>query len=215
MSTGPRMPLTAADAAARHLMMLWKMPKGAIVVGSVRRRKPDVGDLEILAPLPTGNHRQGDDLFYAIDASINPQRAGMFGAGGEPIGRAISGLGPGFKTARLEVALEIDGARLVLPVQIFRATPASWGWKTVMYTGPDDFGKYVLWRWKAVHGIEPSRQASIDGHLVDAEQRIVPVPSEQDVFRIARIPWVEPEARQDEAARLFAAASRSMQEAAR
>ena len=215
MSTGPRLPLAAADAAARHLMMLWKMPKGAVVVGSVRRRKPDVGDLEILAPLPPGNYRQGDDLFYAIDATINPHRAGMFGGGGEPIGRAISGLAPGFKTARLEVSFKIDGTRLVVPVQVFRATPASWGWKTVMYTGPDDFGKYVLVRWKAAFGIPPTAQASVHGHLVNAAGEVVPVPTEQDVFRLARIGWFEPEHREAEAGRLFAADRRAAEEAAR
>ena len=70
MSTGPRLPLATADALAAQLMARWGMAAPACgVVGSVRRRKPDVGDLELIAPLPPDGAKI-DQLYEVIADAV-------------------------------------------------------------------------------------------------------------------------------------------------
>ncbi len=53
MSEGARLSLAMAQDAARALVNLWRMPADAsMVVGSVRRGRDEVGDLEFVARMP-------------------------------------------------------------------------------------------------------------------------------------------------------------------
>jgi len=192
MSEGPRIPIERADALAAYLFERWSLDRRTChVVGSVRRRRDWVGDLELLAPLePKG----ADRLCATIEGTV--QATGLFaGSGPPPIGRVVSGLKPGFKACSLVVRLK-DGVEI--PVQVNRAGPENFGWAMIKCTGPREFGMWFLQKWKEHWQIpvgDEKHQASVDGFMVDSSRRVVPVPTEADAFRLAGLQLIDPHRR--------------------
>lgn len=209
MSAGPRIPLARALAAAEMAMRLWGMAAPACaVVGSARRGKAEVGDIELIAPVPEVLTREYDafeepepvteanDPLYAIIAASVRHEPDLFNPNPpQPVARAIEGLKPGFLAAKLEVRLAAPPA-VTVPVQVYRYTPTNRGWCELMRTGPSEFGQEFLYRWKQRYGITGEGRASIDGHLVDAHRVRVPVPTEADCFRLSGMPFIPPEERE-------------------
>ncbi len=218
MSDGARVPLDRARRIAEALVERWDLTglrpdhtPECLVVGSVRRQSPEVGDLEIIAPLPerlTGKPTAADDpLFSRINAAMeNPwsdDRAPLFGPRLEPaqtpMGRIVKGLRPGFLAASLEVRPWTTPPlnQIVLPVEVYRYTAANRGWVTLMRTGPSAFGQWFLAKWKKAMGIpfDDRHQASIDGHLVTATGAVYPVATEEECFRVIGIKPLAPEDR--------------------
>lgn len=203
MSTGARLPLEKALRVAEFLYDAWRLsPRECVVVGSVRRGRPDVGDLEILAPLePRGD----DTLCRVVQATMEPDSASLFAASGSRdryLGRVERGLKPGF----LAASLVVRPWGIEIPVQIYRYEPENLGWMLIERTGPADFGRWFLGQWKKAWGIpagEHGRPASIDNHLVDAQGRRVPVPTEADAFRMIRSVEIPPRDRDAVARRAF------------
>lgn len=191
-----------AETLADKLTSIWGEPGAAMeVVGSVRRKRSTVHDLEFIAPLPedgqpdplcgqlirTLKQHSAKDLQQSLFAPAAPVNESH-------IGKAIKGLMLGFKAVYLEVW---PTSGLVVPVQIFRYTQQNRGWIELMRTGPTDFGRMFLSRWKTVHGISQSTEAraSIDGHLVDRYGAIVPVDTESEAFRKCEMAYVPPQLR--------------------
>lgn len=204
MSTGVRIPLSRAQAAARYLIELWQL-EGAHVVGSVRRQRSEVGDLELIVPAMAAIETT-DQVYAAIERTmVAPSVNSLFDAPREkPIGRALRGLNRGFLACALIVTMK-DGT--ALPVQVYRYTPDNFGWMMLMRTGPADYGKWFLGKWKDRHRIDHERQqASINGHLVDAAGRIIPTPSEEEAFALCGIKYQPPERRDEFIARVQAGA---------
>lgn len=205
MSEGIRVPLHQMQAAAASLVE--RLGSGSVVVvGSIRRQRPMVGDIELVARLPGGDvkHADQDPLFRAINGMVsNPMREPaetLFAAPaaplpGRPIGSAISGLKPGFRALSLMLTPR-EGPQI--PCQIYRSTPRNHGWVMVQRTGPREFGIAFLADWKRAYGIplgSEAHRACIDGHLVDAQGAVVEVPTEEDAFRLCRRKWIDPDLR--------------------
>lgn len=194
MSSGPRIQRAAAIAAAEVLFREWKMPTPACeIVGSVRRGRADVGDLEFLAPLPADPKRD-DPLYEAILATCNGQPQALFGEPRPRFTEVVQGLKPGFRSASLKVKLRIGESELIVPVQVFRYTPENRGWQQIMRTGPSEFGIWFLQEWKRAFGIQ-NGEASIEGHLVDSWLKRVPVADEHECFLKIRHDFIPPEQR--------------------
>lgn len=213
MSTGPRITITDALVAAKVLIDSWT---GIELVGSARRRQHDpaasVGDLEFVARMPSsiadGKWRAEDDpLFRAINANMaNPWAAprSLFdptpdGPAGEVIGSAVRGLCPGFKALSMEITPWKD---TTIPCQVYRYDDTNRGWITVMRTGPMEFGKMFLGKWKERWGIASDKQASIDGHLVNGRGEVVEVRDEDEAFLKCGMPNVDPQLRESYVDRL-------------
>lgn len=204
MSSGPRLALKDAEGAALYLMQEWGMRgPDCMVVGSVRRQRPDVGDLELIAPLPPESAR--DELHDRIVASLPPPPAATDGLFAAPAaiakrqalrGAALKGLKPGFRSCELLVELlrKSTGEWHSLSVQIHRYTPQNRGWIELMRTGPSELGILFLERWKKVYGLGDS-EASRSGHLRNSYGDIVPVRTEEEAFEKCGIPYVPPERR--------------------
>lgn len=219
MSQGPRIKLGDARRLCQDLWNIWGLDDTAVVVGSVRRGLPEVGDIEIIVPAEESGGglasalvgaamggRKIDYLFNRINGSMsNPwtdpkaQERSMFDppevvVEPEPdqiIGEAIRGLKPGF----LSASLLLRPLGLEVPCQLYRYTAQNRGWIEVMRTGPTDFGRLFLLQWKRRWNIPHEHQASIDGHLVDRDGKVVHVPDERAAFDLCGMPAVPPELR--------------------
>lgn len=231
MSDGPRIPLARAVAAAQMVMQLWGMTApGCAIVGSVRRRKPDVGDLELIAPLPEAACRgfdpfepaeaptkvgeDEDELYRKIRASTDGEPDLFNPSKPPPVARALEGLKPGFLMCSLVVRLAAPPA-VEIPVQVFRYTPGdkgNRGWCELMRTGPGDFGRQFLVDWKKSFNINPDNRASKDGFLVDPHGVRIPTPTEEDCFQLCRRAFVPPEERDEHARRIAAREAREERE---
>lgn len=211
MSDSPKMPLSVAMAAAAALFRAWTMQAPACeVLGSVRRQKPEVGDLDLLAPLPVDAKK--DPLYEAIDATC--LRTSDLFPRDTAFCTEVRGVKPGFRTCQVIAQLGVGegGAMREINVQVFRYTVLNRGWQRIMRTGPEDFGIWFLAKWKERFGIVREKEASIDGHLVDQWGKVVAVPDEAAAFHACGISFVPPNLRSDwsEHLKRRAAASREV-----
>lgn len=208
MSTGARMIWNDAKRVAEVACREWRLHANEAIVGSLRRMRETVGDIELVAPYEP---ESSDQLFKAINARMaNPwqdTRAGLFAPQietFEPMGRIDKGLKPGFLAASLVLT---PWRGVEIPCQVYRYMPANEGWVRLMRTGPRDFGMWFLGKWKARFGIPLGREdrpACVNNHLVDGTGAIVPVPTEADCFMRAQIPIIDPWKRDEFAERLAA-----------
>lgn len=135
------------------------------IAGSIRRRKADVGDIEIVAipkPYDTGLFESG------IAAVVN-------------------------QWAKVRGELPCKYTQRILPegiaLDLFFATSANWGLIYAIRTGSADYSHRVLaTRWSAMG------YKSIDGMLTK-DGVPIPVPEEDDLFRLIDVPWESPEQR--------------------
>ena len=152
------------------------------VAGSVRRCKPEVGDIEI-ACIPRQSF--DSDLF----GSGRPLRDGGFIEACGQIGRIRKGC---LRTGKYMQFATIEG----IDVDLFTARPENWGLIYALRTGSAWFSHNVLavgWVWSGYH--------SVDGMLTRGGKQI-PTPEEADLFRLAGVQWVEPQERELAAVRL-------------
>lgn len=207
MSTGTRIPLPRALDAARQLCELWGMrAPECMIVGGIRRRRQDVGDIDLVAPLPpalwsgTETEAHEDALYDSIAATVElrPRDRSLLEPepvpGPKIIGREVKGLTRGFRCAELSIDVPGMGA---VAVQVSRYTRRNRGWIELMRTGPGELGRWFLARWKVHHQIPASREASVKGHLVDGRGNIIVVEDERDCFKYCGLEWVAPEDRDE------------------
>lgn len=224
MSSGTRIPYSEAYRIVRYVMeVLTKVAaddqeRAAVDqmedVGSLRRRKPTIGDLEALAPFPSVDASdkvewENDPLFRVLNRIVDnpmtkpkkPAAVLWLANKEEPpepesrvLGTAIKGLKPGFKAASILLRARVGEIKL----EIFRAERDAYGWAQVRLTGPEAFSVYFLTQWKRRRGIEfgEEHKGSIDGFLVDAGKRVVSVPTEKICFQENGMQFIEPEDRE-------------------
>ena len=186
MSTAARrIPLDVAQHLVRGLIAtLGPSCERIEVAGSVRRRSPDVGDLELVA-IPKVSTRPGLDLFRA------PEQY-------SPLDDALLALhrqrrvvphperpAAGERYRRLwlpDPGIQLD-LFLVLP-------PAEWGPIFTIRTGPAEYSRELvarLWRY----GLR-----CVDGQITRfGTGEVLPCREERDFFQRARLEWVAPEER--------------------
>lgn len=200
MSTGERIPLAVATQSAAILSDRWGLRPalGEIVVGSVRRQRPDVADLEFVAIQPAGDK---DRLFDQLEDEAGGRAGSLFCEDKPRMIEVVQGLNHRFLHARIRVRLVINGTPFVIPVEIYRFVVlpemTNQGWVTLLRTGPTDFGIAFLAQWHAHQSIPGGLQASKGGWLVDAAGKPVSVATEAQAFEGAGMPNVTPVVRQE------------------
>ncbi len=182
-------PLHEAEAIAAQVVTdLSPYCERIEVAGSVRRRKEQVGDIEIVA-IP--RYELGglfathpvNTLWAYLEASTTY--------------RLIKGKGPDGRYYQL-VRPDTDDVQ----IDLFIAQEDNWGYILLLRTGSAAFGPAVLARWKHRQWMRAQDEhGSVDGHLVTRAGEIVPTPDEETVFRLVGLDPVPPEERTDEAAR--------------
>lgn len=135
------------------------------IAGSIRRKKPEVGDIEIVA-IP------------------KPYETGLFASG---IALIINDL------PKIKGELPCKYTQRMLPegikLDLFFANPANWGLIYAIRTGSAEYSHKVLASGWVKRGYK-----SIDGHLTMYQNRIH-VAEEKDLFERIGIAFVEPEKR--------------------
>lgn len=133
--------------------------------GSIRRKKSEVGDIEIIAV-------------------AKPYEIGLFQSG---IASVIN------QWKRVKGELPCKYTQRILPsgikLDIFFTTEENWGLTFALRTGSADYSHYVLANGWVRNGFK-----SIDGYLFKNNERYE-IREEKDLFRIIGIPYVEPESR--------------------
>lgn len=193
-STTDRIPLAEAQAVAEQFIRrIRDVCVRVEVAGSIRRQRPDVGDIEIVAI-----------------AHIEPPFPDMFGAPvlGSDVDRLHERLNSMLLTdevrKREPVAWGPKHKRLIYagcPVDLFVTTEAQWGVILAIRTGPADFSHALV---SPPHVRLPSGQPGLlpemyrvrEGWLIyRVSGERIPTPTEEDVFAALGIPYVAPEDR--------------------
>ena len=186
-----RVPLSVAEPAAAWLARSIRACSGPIfsrveVAGSIRRRKPEVGDIEIVAE---GTTCCRPDTVRGILHSLRvrrgePNKIGAAAPWGERYYRGVLPLSNG-----REIGLDLF---VVL-------RPAQWGVIYAIRTGSAEFSKAVVTRLHR-YGLRSEQGCIFDV----ATGKTLPCSTETDFFRYAHLPWIPPELRdiREEVARL-------------
>lgn len=184
MSTGTRLPLAYAERLAARVVELLKRGCERIeVAGSIRRKKPDVGDVEIVAvpkflPVAPTHMFERPPLASALDTELEVLALGRV------IVQHPERPANGEKYKRLW--LPKPGAQL----DLFIVTPpAEWGPLFAIRTGPAEYAK------RLVTALQAKRWRCHEGRVFDQEGGHVPCPEEKDFFAACGEPWTEAEAR--------------------
>ncbi|HEV2317749.1 MAG TPA: hypothetical protein VGV89_09300 [Thermoplasmata archaeon] len=176
-----RVPLAVGQRLADRILGELR-PLGALfsrveVAGSVRRKKPEVGDVEIVAQAG----RQ-----YDVSA-VHRVLERLYLDRGPPNSRnAKAPWGPKYYRGVAQVSSGIE-----VGVDLFVVTPpADWGDVFLIRTGDAEFSQAVVTRLHR-YGLK-----SEEGRLIRASDHLhIQCPHERDVLRAARLPWIPPERR--------------------
>lgn len=152
------------------------------IAGSLRRKKPDVGDVEIVCIPKTF---PADRTLFGDSFLDQPRRDPEFASvireqcleGQLTICKGDLRTGKYIQLRHRGTGLQID---------LFTATPENWGLIYAVRTGSAEFSHQVLakgWVKKGFHSVEG---------LLMCHSQPVPVPEEDDLFRLIGVPWVDP-----------------------
>jgi DNA polymerase/3'-5' exonuclease PolX len=174
MSTATKTPVQAAmPYAAAALDLLRPHTDRAELAGSIRRLRPTVGDIEIVAE-PSS---VVDGLFGEERLSLPEIRAAC-----DKMGRVTKG------GERMIQVADVFGSGITLDLFLVHP-PAEWGVILAIRTGPAPFSRALvtrikgrLWRCK-------------DGWVRDDSGRRVPCPTEREFFAAAGLAYLAPEDR--------------------
>lgn len=175
------LPLAEAEWLAEQIVG-WLAPACTriAVAGSIRRRKAEVKDIEIVA---IAGEEERPGLFGPERASaLEALVAGLLGKRLAPHPERPAN---GLKYKRLWVpshAVQLD---------LFITTPGQWGNLLAIRTGDADFSQALVLKASA-GGLMPKGYFHHDGHLKHLERGVVPCPEESDFFRELGIAVVPP-----------------------
>lgn len=167
-----RIPLGEAEKiACKYADMLMPYCERIEIAGSIRRRKAEVGDIEIVAkPLPAldlfGSPNGYHDLSLPLPAVKNGQR---------------------YKQYALPEGINLD-LFIVLP-------PAQWGVIFALRTGGAEFSRKLVTA-KRYGGYLPSLYIIRDGAVRRQDTgEVVPTPEESDFFALLGLDFISPQER--------------------
>lgn len=168
-----RWPLEKADLwMGKYLGLLYPHAQLVVAVGSVRRRKATVADLEVLIIPAAG---EITDLFGGATTNSLDENIRSLS---EQTGGKLLMNGPQIKKIQT-----VEGPVL----EIYVTTPERWGVEMVIKTGDADFShKCVMPRkWG---GYLPSDTKITNGWQVVRNERVLPMPEESDFLRFLGFP---------------------------
>lgn len=185
MSSGPKKPLAEAALVATAIVETLRPACERIeIAGSIRRRKPEVSDIELVC-VPRLVDGPSVDLFAAPPKEslldiflLDLERSGRLVQ--HPTSRAD---GERYKKRWAPRAgMQVD--LFIVPP----GGPAEWGVIFAIRTGPADYSA------RAVTALHDHGLRSVDGRILRGNE-VMPCPEEADFFRLAGLPLLPPEER--------------------
>lgn len=182
MAQGTRMGLAeATEIVGLAVASLRPGCERAEVAGSIRRRKVDVGDFEIVA-LPKFR-LQPVDLFGERKVKVNELGEALAG----PEWQIVKG-GERYKQLVFRGHYKVD---------LYTPDPATWGVIFTLRTGSSDFAKWLVTK-REKGGALPDNCYVQEGKLWRRREfggYWIETPEEADFFREIGLRWIEPEER--------------------
>lgn len=180
----------AAEWANHFAARLAPVCERVLVAGSIRRRKPEVGDVEVVCvprieqiatpgDLFTGPGVVERDLLLAELDRLVADRALYIGPR----------QGPRFRQYRVP---PLDGACLDLFVV---RPPAQWGAIVAIRTGPADYSQWLVTHARRRGLVQVQGHLEKDGFIAPGGQRVIDTPTEESFFDALGLDWVAPELR--------------------
>jgi DNA polymerase/3'-5' exonuclease PolX len=161
------------------------------VAGSIRRRKAEVHDIEIVAIGRRGSeampalwepmYLEVDVLDVALETLLDEK---VLAPRAVEIHRRDGSIETGRRMGDAYKALVYRG----MPVDLFITDPERWGCIFALRTGPGD------WNTRLVTDCKRHWRRVEDGRVL-YHNRPVPTPEEADFFRALGVPWLEPHER--------------------
>ena len=191
MAQRERIPLADAEALARGLLDELRSACVRVeIAGSIRRRRPDVGDIEIVA-IP----RMDSEPWGLIEGMVRPvnrleERCALL-RGPDGLLPRLDERGRACWGERLKRATWRGFAADLFSV----VAPAQWGAILAIRTGSAEFSRRLVTS-KLHGGMMPSHLRVKDGALWRRDGEMVPTPEEADVFAAIGLAWIPPEARE-------------------
>jgi len=188
-TTRTRYPAETAMRVAAELCAAFKPACGRLIVaGSLRRRKPAVGDVEILYQALTVRRPDPHDMFAILTVNLADEVIAALEASGV-LARRPSVTGTTIFGPQNKLMLHVATG---LPVDLFAVAEASWYNYLVCRTGPADSNiriaaaaKALGYRWNP-YG---------PGFISLACNTVHPMASEEAVFDFVGLPCTPPEFR--------------------
>lgn len=175
MSTGKKLPLSIMAAVAGNIVeRLAPFCERIEVAGSIRRCRPTVGDVEIVA-LPKRPLNLLGEAVTGVPSYLDTFLDGRV---------TFTKNGPLYK----QFSYGKHTVDLFLP-----ATPAHWGCVYFIRTGSNEWNQYVM------RHLSPAAAVQFqDGRLLRRyDGTVLETPEEADVFKLLCIPFVPPQLRDD------------------
>ena len=189
VSQGGRIPLLEAQAMADELVALLEPAcERLVVAGSIRRRKADVADIELVA-MPRVTTEAGGDLWGTpVDVDHLALALDLLDVGGQLGLRTVhsrhadGSVSEGQRDGRSYKALEFRG----FPVDLFIVhDPAQWGVILTIRTGPAD------WSHRLVTDCQAYLRRVSGGYLYRSGQRVV-CDTEEAFLEAIGQDWIDP-----------------------
>ena len=183
MNGKTRWPLAQAEEIAQSLVgaLVPSCQRVPVVAGSIRRRRPDVGDIELLCVPMYMEHRNMLGDVTATTDLLDVELRFLMEQG--ELAKRPSGYGHMNKFLVHKSGIWVD---------VFTATEKNWGRDLLVRTGSADFNKRVMREFirlgKRGHAYGDAAVTLQDGTPVYA-------PDEQTMFDLLEWPFIEPEAR--------------------
>ena len=199
MSEKKRIPLARAQTLAVEIVELLAPACERIeIAGSIRREKPMVGDIEIVAD-PRLRYETMPDMFggegvTAVYSELDERCDRLLAEGRLAYRLNAKGHRIGWGEHNKYALYHPQDGSAPVPLDLFAVYPPDeqWGVAMVIRTGPADFNPVLIsqrpngalpWGWKV--------QVS-DWTLRNTINQVVPTPDEADFFAAIGLPWIPP-----------------------
>lgn len=210
MSDGPRIPLKTAQRVAEDIQsMLAPSCQRLLVVGSVRREKPTVGDIELVLEPRYSSTEERVNLFETkqvkvceVERVVDALAAvGVFSPCYKENGAVIAWPKTFTATSRHLSLWYCPNEHEAIPLDLFIQREDRlrvWGWQTVLRTGPGEANQLLVTS-RQKGGLLPPTFVVKDGNVTTTSGIPITLETEAQVFEEWHMVYVPPQERSVEA----------------
>jgi DNA polymerase (family 10) len=188
MMAKQRFTLAFAEELSGHLLrQIEPYAERIEIAGSVRRRRPDPSDIELLyIPKVAPIGQLG--LFGEVEHEDLVERELLDMLADGELGKRMNEAGHPIGFGKMNKALVHISTGM--GIDVFRTTRENWGMAMVVRTGPADWNVEMMSAFQRL-GMSGHAYGGVTGHKLEA----IACPDEATVFGLLGLPYIEPERR--------------------